>query len=154
MSRSGYSDDCDSQEARWTLIRWRGAVNSAIKGKRGQAFLREALAALDALPEKRLIAKDLAAHGEFCTLGAVGARRGIDMSEVDPEDYETVAPMFGISEALAREIVYLNDDCVPDGQYIPRPCGPPTFEQWQIDRGSIGASFSRQIFVPFKDRES
>ncbi|KGC50992.1 hypothetical protein DO66_5867 [Burkholderia pseudomallei] len=36
MSRSGYSDDCGG----WSLIRWRGAVNSAIKGARGQKFLR------------------------------------------------------------------------------------------------------------------
>lgn len=35
MSRSGYSDDCYG----WELICWRGAVNSAIKGKRGQSFL-------------------------------------------------------------------------------------------------------------------
>ena len=34
MSRSGYTDECDG----WELVRWRGAVNSAIRGKRGQAF--------------------------------------------------------------------------------------------------------------------
>lgn len=32
MSRCGYSDDYDQ----WALIRWRGAVESAIRGKRGQ----------------------------------------------------------------------------------------------------------------------
>ncbi|ENQ7660184.1 hypothetical protein ACEQOL_006537 [Pseudomonas aeruginosa] len=37
MSRSGYCDDLDN----WSLICWRGAVSSAIKGKRGQAFLIE-----------------------------------------------------------------------------------------------------------------
>jgi hypothetical protein len=37
MSRSGYSDDLEN----WSLIRWRGAVASAIRGRRGQAFLRE-----------------------------------------------------------------------------------------------------------------
>lgn len=57
MSRSGYTEDCDG----WDLIRWRGAVASAIRGKRGQAFLREALAALDAMPEKQLISHDLVA---------------------------------------------------------------------------------------------
>jgi hypothetical protein len=46
MSRSGYSDD----HSEWDLIRWRGAVASAIRGKRGQAFLRELLVALDAMP--------------------------------------------------------------------------------------------------------
>ena len=55
MSRSGYSEDCDG----WALVRWRGAVKSAIRGQRGQAFLRELLAALDAIPDKRLIAEEL-----------------------------------------------------------------------------------------------
>jgi hypothetical protein len=50
MGRAGYSEDCDG----WALIRWRGAVTSAIRGKRGQAFLREMLDALDALPVKRI----------------------------------------------------------------------------------------------------
>src|SRR5262245_16738600 len=36
-------------------MRWRGAVHAAIFGKRGQAFLTELLAALDALPEKKLL---------------------------------------------------------------------------------------------------
>ena len=56
MSRSGYvdADDCDEGE-QWRHIRWRGAIKSAIRGKRGQAFLREMLDALDALPQKRLV---------------------------------------------------------------------------------------------------
>jgi hypothetical protein len=60
MSRSGYSDDCEDVLA-WG--RWRGRVASAIRGKRGQAFLKELLAALDALPEKRLVANDLKVTG-------------------------------------------------------------------------------------------
>lgn len=52
MSRSGYADWCDDN---WAMIRWRGAVASAVRGKRGQAFLRELATTLDAMPEKRLI---------------------------------------------------------------------------------------------------
>ena len=76
MSRSGYSDDCDGAE----LNLWRGAVNSAIKGKRGQAFIAEAIQSLDAMPKKELIAESLreTASGEFCTLGVVGNARGMD----------------------------------------------------------------------------
>ena len=107
MSRSGYSDDCDQ----WSMILWRGAVKQAIRGRRGQAFLREAIRALDALPEPRLIACDLQAPtGEVCFLGAVGVSRGLDMSDLDPEDIEAVAEAFGISAAMAREIVYENDE--------------------------------------------
>lgn len=108
MSRSGYSDDCDG----WALIRWRGAVNSAINGKRGQAFLRETLAALDAMPEKRLVADSLHDQvvGQFCTLGAVGAARGIDMKPLEDMDHDAVANAFDISEALAAEIMFENDE--------------------------------------------
>jgi len=106
MSRSNYAE----READWQGICWRGAVKKAIKGKRGQAFLREMLVALDALPDKRLIDADLEQDGAVCAIGAVGRARGLDMSEVDPEDSYTVARLFGISNALAREIAYINDD--------------------------------------------
>lgn len=108
MSRSGYSEDCDN------LMLWRGAVRSAIKGRRGQAFLRELLEALDALPQKRLVADEmLSPTGEVCALGSVGVRRGMDaellegLTEDAPDD---VAKHFGIAYALAAEIVYVNDE--------------------------------------------
>jgi hypothetical protein len=68
------------------------------------------LAALDAMPAKRLIARALVQDGEACALGAVAQARGLDVSGVDPEDYEQVAKVFGIAEALAREIEFENDD--------------------------------------------
>jgi hypothetical protein len=105
MSRSGYSDDCDG----WALIRWRGAVNSAIKGARGQKFLRELLAALEAMPEKRLIANELVADGSYCTLGVIAKQRGID-TDIDPYDTETLANRLGIAEAMVLEIVFENDE--------------------------------------------
>lgn len=108
MSRSGYSEDCDDN---WALIRWRGAVASAIRGKRGQAFLREALAALDAMPVKELAADSLANHaGQFCTLGAVGAARGVELAKLEEQDRDVIAAAFGIPEALAAEIMFENDE--------------------------------------------
>ena len=106
MSRSGYSDDCDG----WSLIMYRGAVASATKGRRGQRLLRELLAAIDAMPDKRLIANDLEASGEVCALGALGRQRRLDMSGLDPEDAKYCAKVFGIAPALLREIVYENDE--------------------------------------------
>jgi hypothetical protein len=108
MSRSGYCDDLDH----WALIRWRGAVQSAIRGKRGQSFLREMAAAMDALPEKRLVLGELEKDGEVCAIGTVGRARGVDMSAIDPEDRDTVAGAFGVSVALACEIVWMNDEAV------------------------------------------
>ena len=107
MSRSGYIDDIDDQ---WAHIRWRGAVASSMRGKRGQAFLREMLAAMDALPEKKLIQHDLEADGAVCAIGSVGRARGVDMSKIDPEDYSNVAKTFGIAEPMAQEIVFMNDE--------------------------------------------
>lgn len=121
MSRSGYTDDCDGAE----LNLWRGAVASAINGKRGQALLREIAQALDAMPVKELVANELQAEGSYCTLGVVGAARGMDLSRIDPEDREHVAKAFGVAEALAAEVMYENDGHVDDWRYIyVEICGP------------------------------
>ena len=106
MSRHGYSDDPDPLD----LGRWRGRVASAIRGRRGQRLLRDLLAALDAMPEKRLIAHELEQDGEVCALGACARLRGIDVSDIDPEDSGRVAAVFDIAEPLAREIVWENDE--------------------------------------------
>jgi hypothetical protein len=106
MSRSGYSDDCDDNSC-WL---YRGAVKSAIEGRRGQAFLKEMLAAMDALPEPKLIESELEADGAVCAIGSVGRARGLDMKGLDPEDPEGVAAKFGVAPALVREIVFENDD--------------------------------------------
>lgn len=104
MSRSGYHCDGD-------VAMWRGMVASATRGKRGQAFFRALVAALDAMPEKRLIRDALQDEsGEVCAIGALGKARGIDMREIDPECPEQVAPAFGIAECLAQEVVYMNDE--------------------------------------------
>ena len=102
MSRSGYSDDCDSDGNSGNL--YRGAVDSAIHGRRGQAFLKEMLAALDALPEPKLIAGELVERdGSVCAMGAVAKARGLDMKGLNPENAKRVGLTFGIAEAMARE---------------------------------------------------
>ncbi len=107
MSRAGYSGDYDDN---WSAIIWRGAVTSSIRGKRGQAFLREMLETLDAMPEKRLISDDLRVGGEVCAIGSVGARRGVDLEALDPWNYDKIAEVFGIAPALVREIEFMNDE--------------------------------------------
>jgi hypothetical protein len=108
MSRSGYIDDGDQSG----IAMWRGQVASAIRGKRGQAFLRELIEALDARPEKKLIVEDLERGGEVCALGAVGVKRGIDMGPLNPYDTETLAGVFGIAHQLVAEIEFMNDEGV------------------------------------------
>lgn len=106
MSRSGYIDDGEH----WHLIMWRGAVASAMRGKRGQAFLKEMLAALDALPTPALIEGELELNGDVCAIGAVGKARGIDMHGVDVENHERIANLFNIPNSLACEIMWWNDE--------------------------------------------
>ncbi len=107
MSRSNYSEDCDDDLA---LGRWRGAVASAIRGHRGQKLLAEMAAALDAMPEKRLIKESLESPDGVCALGCLGKAKGMDLSKVDPEDPDAVAKAFGIAMPLAAEIAYMNDE--------------------------------------------
>lgn len=107
MSRHGYVDDIDDYLA---FGRYRGQVMSAIRGKRGQAFLRELADVLDAMEVKELIEKELVTpDGQVCAIGAVARARGVDVSKVDPEDYYKIAKVMGIARALAREIMYEND---------------------------------------------
>lgn len=131
MSRSGYTDEGDQ----WQLIMWRGAVRSAIRGKRGQAFLRELLAALDAMPEKKLITHDLQdASGQVCTLGAIGVARGVDLAPLDPEAHEQLGSVFNISEALVREIEYENDEGAS--------CYQTPEQRWQRMRDWVAANLA------------
>lgn len=104
MSRSGYSDDCEN------LGLWRGAVHRALGGKRGQIFLRELLGALDAMPEKKLIRNKLVAHGAYCTLGVIGASRGLPLATIDYENPDQLSHVFGIAPAMALEIEFENDE--------------------------------------------
>jgi len=129
MSRSGYDDGYDDDPL--ALGRYRAQVASAIRGKRGQALLRELLAALDAMPDKRLVAGELEADGQFCALGVVGKARGLDLANIDTYDVESLGPKFNIAEQLAREIMWVNDDHVSEHRWVEvEVCGP--MRRWDL----------------------
>lgn len=113
MSRSNYSEDTDDN---WQWIKWRGTVQSALRGRRGQAFLYEMLHAMHALPEHKLIANDLQSDCGVCAIASIGKARGVDMSDLDPEDYYGIATKFGVSAALVREIEFVNDEEGPHNE--------------------------------------
>lgn len=104
MSRSGYSEDCENLEL------WRGAVERAIRGERGQMLLQSLLKALDEMPQKELIADDLEADGKYCALGVIGKKYGLPIETIDSRDYDEISKQFHIAPAMAREIVYENDE--------------------------------------------
>lgn len=117
MSRSGYTDDCDDT---WEMIRWAGILKSARRGKRGQAFFRELVAALDAMPEKRLVEGALETEeGAVCALGCLGRAKGVRLAELSPKpdefgdeewDHDALGAAFNVAPSLAREVMYRNDD--------------------------------------------
>lgn len=107
MSRHGYADDLDYQY----LNLYRGTVKRCINSKAGQSFLRELADAMDAMPEKVLIADELInSDGDCCTIGVVCKSRAIDVNAIDYEDPEQVGSAVGIARQMAAEIEYENDD--------------------------------------------
>ncbi len=126
MSRAGYTDEFDERYPNATAL-YRQRVRNAVRGKRGQAFLRELGDALDAMPEKKLAARTVAKDGDCCALGCVALRRGVDLAPItytDADDEECdgdwttewLRDQLGIPDCLAREIVYENDECGPAGE--------------------------------------
>lgn len=121
MSRHGYIEDGDYDD-NLAAGRWEAQLKSATRGKRGQAFFRALVEALDAMPTKRLVAAELeTTEGEVCALGCLGKARGVNFSgfsrgeedaDEDWEDYDwdTLAEMFDIAPQLAREVMYVNDE--------------------------------------------
>ncbi len=140
MGRSGYVDDGDLDTL--DLGRWRGQVASAIRGKRGQAFLRELVTALDAMPEKRLIAHDLEHAGNVCAIGSVGRQRGVDMGQLDPEDYDRIAAVFGIAHQLVQEIEWMNDEAF---------YGTGPEQRWQFMRDWAASQIARPPTTTHQD---
>ena len=132
MSRITYSDDCYDADAADMLrgYAFAGNCDRALKGKKGQKALRELVAALEALPEKRLAKGFVETKtGEVCALGALARARGCDVSrftryaEWDWDDDVTslLAKALGITFPLAWQVMDANDNlcahCTPEKRY-------------------------------------
>jgi hypothetical protein len=101
----------------WGYVRYRGALRNAIKGKRGQAFLKELLEAIEALPEKKLaVGAFRDRDGCASALGALALKRGHSPDELAGFHYMTpdqLARFFGIQPVLIRHIVHMHDVEIP-----------------------------------------
>lgn len=133
MSRSGYTDECDED---WQMAMWRGAVASAIRGKRGQRLLRDLAEGMDAMPTKCLIKGELEEDGAVCALGVVGQKRGIDLAalagneEADGGNNDKIAKAFDIAVPLAAEVQYVNDEGAHDEYKRPENRETPV-QRWE-----------------------
>lgn len=130
--RVSEEEDFDNQAALWEAN-----LGRSLKGRKGQAALRELEAALLALPEKRLIADDMvSADGSVCALAALAQHRGYqgDMTLPKQPDWDNpddanspfwdefeyveavegamvkIAADLGIPPMVAKAIIYENDD--------------------------------------------
>ena len=110
MTRSGYTEDGDDEYGRVNL--WRANIERATKGKRGQRFFRDLVAALDAMPEKRLVRGELETpKGEVCALGALRLQTGQDLTEsIRESEWDELGKAFNVAPMLAREVMFENDD--------------------------------------------
>jgi hypothetical protein len=75
-----------------------------------------------------------------CAIGAVGVKRGVDMSWHDPEQAEDdpalvndkLAADFDIAHQLAAEVQYVNDECGTGRRVpLPRVVGPGRSTAWE-----------------------
>jgi hypothetical protein len=115
MSRYCDGDDYDWEP--WMEGQAAGALQSAIRGRRGQRLLSDLIAGLDALPVPELAAGALEdpKTGCVCALGAVRLQRGPEAVPLrfDPTDWDVdwreLAKPFDISETLANAVVSQNE---------------------------------------------
>lgn len=135
--RIGYSEDED-YPGQFEL--WQANCRRSIKGKAGQAALRELEQALLALPEKRLIAGELEnAEGEVCALGALKKYQGVEV-ESDPEcEMEEVGVELGMPRLVAWKVVALNDEEI---------CGHHVTLAGPIQSRYTGGGYLRQYVPP------
>lgn len=128
MSDSRFDNMDDSNSA--SPAQWAYRLRRSVGSKRGQAFLRELLAALDAVPGHRLIGGSMKAEGSnVCALGAYAAwremnERGItwrgavrELPRADGDDDEgwlvtcrLVRDRYDVAWTLAYEIAEFNDE--------------------------------------------
>lgn len=106
---------------------WTANAERAIRGKAGRRFLRELRAAMEALPDKRLIEGSFSLGGEVCAMGAVAVQREIAAGKTREEALALVEEVWGgegrtdddgasigrealgLTYVLAWELAFLND---------------------------------------------
>lgn len=135
MSRSGYCDDWDGDGLPWQF--YRHAVDLAIKGKRGQAFLKELAKEMDAMPERALISGHLVTpDGACCTMGVICRARNIDLTGIDQSDARAIAPKVDIAGCLAAEIAHKNDG--EEDEYTDSEDRETPQDRWERMRKWVG----------------
>ena len=144
---------------------WEANLERSLKGRKGQAALRELEAALLALPDKRLIANEtVSTDGAVCAIAALARHRGYqgdmalpkrpnwdddnddDSPYWDEFEYEeavesamlNIATDLGVPPMVAKAIIYKNDDDyvkTPEARYQKMLRWTQRYIQRENDRG-------------------
>jgi hypothetical protein len=135
MGRSSWHED-DDDDGRFNLFH--GNLKRSLRGKKGQAALRELESVLLAMPDKALWSGVFVEpSGEVCALGAVAVARkvasGLSLDEalsvcadVDPDESEDAGVALGFPALVSQAIVWENDEAnttVWEVAYGPVPRG-------------------------------
>jgi hypothetical protein len=106
--RISYAED---EDFAGQFFLWQANCERSLRGRQGQAELRELREALLALPEKRLIFGKLEdEQGGVCAVGAYAKRKGIDLSKCDVDDEtDHVGIKAGMPRLVAWKVVEMND---------------------------------------------
>lgn len=162
MSRVDY---CDDEEYPGQFNLWHANCLRSLRGRAGQASLRELEEALLALPNKRLVRHVVACEGDVCAVGAVLAvrrakERGLDVAAaVDDlnrefgdrykQAYDDTAERgeaVGMPRLVAWKVVALNDIEI-DGTYAEAEGPLQQCEAWRYQGHLRGLSVWRE-FTP------
>jgi len=84
------------------------SLERSINSKRGQAFLRELILALNALPEKILIYGDFENSDGYCVMGACLKYRNLNVREIDDSN-EGLGSIFNIHTEFIEKVIDVND---------------------------------------------
>jgi hypothetical protein len=78
------------------------------------------VAALDAMPAKRLVAGEIeTTDGEVCALGSLARVRGLALERDDAHYHNILGDKFDIASQLAQEVMFENDEGGPYGGETP-----------------------------------
>lgn len=123
MSRSGFyeMDDWD-RDSMLAMGRYRARINSAKRGRRGQAFLKSALAALDRMEDKRLAGGTFGVgqDGCMCLMSSIATETGrASVFTGRDADWDgegmcyALADAFNVAPVLVQDLVWDNDENAP-----------------------------------------
>lgn len=125
MSRTSWSEDFGDDDTYHAGL-FAANLKRSLRGKAGQAALRELEAVLVAMPEKAIHADVFVERsGAMCALGAVAVARkvasGLSYDEalavcadVDPCDSEEEGESLGFPRLVAEAVVWENDEGIGD----------------------------------------